>query len=132
MRTKLAAVLLTLAASVSLLSVAAPAQAALTDCPLGSFCLWTGTDYSGSRYSYTKATIDNHYRDGIELSSGISNRAYSFFNHTSVAINIYDSVDCSYNPWTRTMSAGQYATAQGSDWGGRVSSIQFTSSQPSC
>ena len=132
MRTKLKAALLTLAASVSLLSVAAPAQAALTDCPLGSFCLWTATNYSGSRFQYSKATFDAHYRHGIEFGSGVSNRGYSFYNHTTVAINIYDSGDCSYSPWTRTMASGQYATAQGSDWGGRVSSAQIKAYAPAC
>jgi hypothetical protein len=132
MRTKITAALLTLAASIGLLVTAAPAQAALTDCPTGSFCIWTATNYGGSRYQYSKATLDAHYRHGIELGSGVSNRGYSFYNHTTVSINIYDSADCSYSPWTRTMARGQYATAQGSDWGGRVSSIQITAYQPSC
>jgi hypothetical protein len=132
MRTKIAAFLLTLAATLGVLTATTPAQAAANDCPLGSFCIWTSTNYSGSRYQYSRATIENHYRHGIELGSGVSNRGYSFFNRMTVPINIYDSFDCEYSPWTRTMSAGQEATAQGSDWGGRVSSIQLLDYDPNC
>jgi hypothetical protein len=114
-------------------SAATPAYAAASDCPVDNFCIWTATNYSGSRFQYTKTTLVNGVNNGIRLTSGISNRGYSFYNHLSGAswkVNIYDSGNCAQSPWFRTMTSGQQATAQGSDWGGRVSSIQLTNASP--
>lgn len=132
MRNKIKAALVAVASAGILAAIPAPAHAALTDCSVGYFCWWTGTNYSGTRYSYNKATIDAGYRHGIRLGSLATNQADSWYNHTTVAINIYDDGACGYSPWTRTLSSGQYATSQGSDWKSRMSSFQITSYAPNC
>src|ERR1051325_9963399 len=101
----------------------APALAARTDCPSGYFCLWTSTNYSGSRYQWPQTTFNIAPNTGIAMGCGVSNRGYSFYNHLTQLVYIYDDGHCHTSPWYRQMSAGQYATAQGSDWGGRVSSV---------
>ena len=132
MRKMIMALVALVAAISASMAGAAPAQAALTDCPLGSFCWWTGQNYSGTRYTYNKSTIDAGTRHGIRLGTLASNQADSWYNHTTVAINIYDNGACGYSPWTRTLSSGQYATSQGSDWGSRMSSFQITAYAPNC
>lgn len=132
MRTKLKAALLALAATAGVLTAVTPAQAAVTDCPLGNFCIWTGYGYTGTRYQYAKASIDAGTNHGIRLGTLASNHGRAFYNHTTVAINIYDNGACGYSPWTRTMTSGQFANAQGSDWTDRVSSIQIESYAPNC
>lgn len=122
----------TLAALVAGTAIATPAQAAVTDCALGNFCIWTGYGYTGTRYTYAKNSIDAGTNHGVRLGTLASNHGRSFYNHTTVAINIYDNGACGYNPWTRTMTSGQFANAQGSDWGDRVSSIQIESYAPNC
>jgi hypothetical protein len=111
---------------------AVPAQAALSDCPSGYMCIWTSTNFTGSRFQYSYGTLVDSYHNGIRLTSGISNHGYSFYNKlgTGLEINIYDSVNCAQSPWYRTMDQFQSATTQGSDWGGRVSSIQLTPASP--
>lgn len=132
MRHRILAFALALAALLGLIGVASPAQAALLDCPNHYFCLWTGTGYTGARYQWSYAQIDATARNGFWLGSGVSNRGYSFYNRSGTTMNIYDDPNCAYSPWTRTMANGQYANAAGSDWGGRVSSIQFETSAPAC
>ncbi len=107
-----------------------PAQAAWTDCPDNYFCIWTGTNATGSRYQYHRETIQDGTNNGLRLGSGISNRGYSFYNRSHVWIGIFDSNNCRKSPWWRAMDNNQYATAQGSDWGGRVSSIQLGNAIP--
>lgn len=116
---------------------ASPAQAAASDCPTNTFCLWTAINYGGSRYEYPRsAFLDgssyNPTHNGIRLTSGVANHGYSFYNRlgSSWPVNIYDDLNCSTADWYRTMVNGQMATAQGSDWGGRVSSIQLQSASP--
>ena len=109
---------------------AAPAQAAASDCPSGYFCIWTATNYSGSRYQYAYGTFVDSYHNGIRLGSGISNRGYSFYNRTGSAVRIFDDGTFHLSPWARDMNNGQQATTQGSDWGGRVSSIQLQAASP--
>jgi hypothetical protein len=118
---------------VVLFGMQAPARAEFADCPTEYFCIWTGINGTGSRYQWSKQTIINGTANGIRLGSGITNRGYSFYNRlqgASWAVNIYDSGNCNRSPWYRTMQAGQGATAQGSDWGGRVSSIQLWNASP--
>lgn len=106
------------------LAPSSPALAALQDCSYGSFCMWTSTNYTGARFEWTKATIVA--QKGISMGSGVSNRGYSFFNRVDQTVTIFDRNDCNYGSssgWKRNMVSGQYATAQGSDWGGRVSSV---------
>lgn len=109
---------------------AAPVQAAWVDCPDYYFCIWTSTNATGSRYQYHYNTFVGSYHNGIRLGSGITNRGYSFYNRTHSWVGIFDSVDCRKSPWWRTMDSAQYATAQGSDWGGRVSSVQLGNAIP--
>lgn len=132
MRNKLKVALLAGAVAAGVLAAASPAQAALTDCPVGNFCIWSSTNYGGTRWTFNKSSIDAGTNHGIRLGTFATNQGSSFYNHTTVKINIYDSNDCEYSPWTRTMSSGQYATAQGSDWDNRVSSIQITAEAPYC
>jgi hypothetical protein len=132
MRNKAKAALLAVAAAAGALTAPATAQAAVTDCPIGYFCIWVGTGYTSTRYQWNKSTIDAQANDGFTLPVGPNNRGNSFYNHTTVAINIYDASHCAYSPWTRTMLSGQFANAAGSDWGNRVSSIQIESSAPDC
>ena len=120
-----------LLASIGLFS--APAQAAASDCPSGYFCIWTGTGYSGSRYQWSESTLIDSYHNGIRLGTGINNRGYSFYNHlthTNMKVMIFDNGTCADSGWYRTMVIGQMANASGSDWGGRVSSIQLWNAFP--
>lgn len=132
MHAKVKAALLAAAATVGILAAPTPAHAALTDCALGNFCIWTGTGYTGTRYTYNKSAIDAGTRHGLRLGTFASNQGSSFYNHTTVSINIYDDGACGYSPWTRTMTSGQYANAAGSDWDNRVSSIQIAAYAPNC
>lgn len=132
MITKIKVALVALVASLATVTIAAPAHADLTDCPLGSFCFWTLTNYQGTRYTYNKGDIDTYYRRGVRLGKFASNRANSWFNNTTVSMNIYDDGACGYSPWTRTLAPKQYATAQGSDWGNRMSSFQVAAYAPNC
>jgi peptidase inhibitor family I36 len=134
MRVKIQAALASVAAMIGLgIGVAAaPAQAAVTDCPVGNFCIWTLTNYSGTRYTINYSDIYAGSNHGYRLGTFASNRGRSFYNHTTASINIYDDGACGYSPWTRTMSSGQYATSQGSDWGDRVSSLQIARYAPNC
>ena len=116
---------------VSLLSFSAvPAQAAWSDCPDYYFCIWTNTNATGSRYQYHYNTFVNSYHNGIRLGSGVANRGYSFYNRTHYWVGIFDDGTCHKSPWWRIMTNNQYATAQGSDWGGRVSSVQLGNAIP--
>lgn len=124
----------TLAAAAAAISIAAPANAAASDCPVNNFCLWTGTAFSGSRYQFTRAafTGGTSVHNGIRLTSGVTNMGSSFYNRlgSSWSVNIYDSTNCATSPWFRTMVNGQSANAAGSDWDNRVSSIQLQSASP--
>ena len=113
-------------------AVAAPAQAAWTDCPDHYFCLWTGINgnATGTRYQWHYNTFVDSYHNGIRLESGISNRGWSFYNRTHAAVIIFDANNCSTASWHREMQNNQYASAPGSDWGGRVSSLQLWNASP--
>lgn len=131
MRNKIKIFLMALAVALGLgVGVAAPAQAAWTDCPDYYFCIWTSTNATGSRYQYHYNTFVDSYHNGIRLGSGITNRGYSFYNRTHVWVGIFDSTNCNKSPWWRGMDNNQYATSQGSDWGGRVSSVQLGNAIP--
>lgn len=119
--------------AVILFGMQAPARAEFADCPEEYFCIWTSINGTGSRFQWSKRTIIDGTANGIRLGSGITNRGYSFYNRligTNWAVNVYDSGNCNRSPWYRTLLGGQAATAQGSDWGGRVSSIQLSSASP--
>jgi hypothetical protein len=109
---------------------AAPAQAAWSDCPDYYFCIWTSTNATGARFQYHYNTFVDSYHNGIRLGSGVANRGFSFYNRTHVWVGIFDSNNCVKAPWWRTMNNNQYATTQGSDWGGRVSSVQLGNAIP--
>lgn len=109
-----------------------PARAGVNDCPLGNFCIWTGYGYTGTRYTIPYNSINGGTRHGYRLGASASNHGRAFFNRTNVAMNIYDNGACGYYPWTRTMAAGQYADARGSDWTDRVSSVQVERYAPNC
>jgi len=131
MRSKIMTALMALAVAVGLgVGVASPAQAAWADCPDNYFCIWTNVNATGGRYQYHRDTIQDGTNNGLRLGSGISNRGYSFYNRSHVWIGIFDSNNCRKSPWWRGMDNNQYATAQGSDWGGRVSSIQLGNAIP--
>lgn len=116
------------------LAVSSPAQAAFSDCPSNYVCIWAGTNATGSRFQWSKQTILNGTNNGIRLGSGITNRGYSFYNRLTGggnwAVYLFDSYNCVEQPWRRSLSQGQQATAQGSDWGGRVSSFQLWNAAP--
>jgi hypothetical protein len=131
MRNRIIALLLSLMAALGVgFTAASPAQAVMGECTSGSFCIWTNTNYTGSRYQYSYATLVDAYHNGIRLGSGITNRGYSFYNRTGDWVAIYDASNCSTASWYRDMYSGQFASAEGSDWGGRVSSIQLTRASP--
>lgn len=126
----LVALVAMIAAMVGGLVVAAPARAAMGECTSGYFCIWTNTNYTGSRFQWSYGTLVDSYHNGIRLGSGITNRGYSFYNRTGDWVTIFDSGTCALSPWYRDMYSGQFASATGSDWGGRVSSIQLTRASP--
>lgn len=128
----LAAGVIATAVAAGVLASAAPAHAAVTDCPTGNFCIWTLNNYTGTRYTINYSDIYAGTNHGYRLGVFASNKGRSFYNHTTTSINIYDDGACGYNPWTRTMASGQYATSQGSDWGDRVSSLQIARYAPNC
>lgn len=132
MRNKIKAALVALVASAGIIAAPVPASAAVADCPLGSFCIWIGYNFTSTRYTFNKSSIDAGTRHGLRLGVGPNNRGRSFYNHTTTAINIYDNGACGYSPWTRTMSSGDWANAQGSDWPDRVSAIQIEAYAPNC
>jgi hypothetical protein len=133
MRNRIIAALVALAAALGIgLGVASPAQAAWADCPDHYFCLWTGINgnATGTRYQWHYNTFVDSYHNGIRLPSGISNRGWSFYNRSHAAVIIFDAVDCNTGSWNREMQNNQYASAPGSDWGGRVSSLQLWNASP--
>ena len=72
---------------------AAPAQAAIQNCPSGSFCLWEGYEHDGGMYRWSgdDSTLANDYfRAGVP----VSNNASSIYNNGHVAayddVRIYD------------------------------------------
>ncbi|MCW2829599.1 MAG: hypothetical protein JWP31_291 [Aeromicrobium sp.] len=72
--TVLTSALVTLAASVTVYGLQAPANAALSDCPSGYICLWTGSQYTGSM---RKVSTTGSYQS-IGLAS-----VNSYYNHRS-------------------------------------------------
>lgn len=56
---------------------AAPAQAALADCPNAYVCLWTNAYYGGTMYKWTPGSIQQAPNHCVQLSSGISQQASS-------------------------------------------------------
>lgn len=122
-----------LAATMIVLVGAQPAKAVPADCPLGYFCIWYGNDGLGTRYQFPYSQFLSGQNNGISFGSGLSNRGYSFYNRlgetsgVSRSVAIIDSAHCNPTPWFRKMVNAQFATTQGSDWGGRVSSIQLYS-----
>lgn len=129
-RRLIAAIAALVAGIVGSLVAVAPAQAAPSDCPSGYMCIWTNINGTGARFQWSYGTIVDSYHNGVRLGSGITNRGLSFYNRTGSAIRIYDDPTCHLSPWARDMSNGQYATAQGSDWGNRVSSFQLQAASP--
>jgi len=70
---RLAFTLLIVAASLAAVEVPANAGSRAT-CPSGSFCVWTGTDFEGSRYSFNDVSDYNRiYVDPIR--SAYNNRS---------------------------------------------------------
>ena len=128
----LAATIAAVAATAGLIAPS-PGYALASDCPSDYFCVWINYDYLGGRWQASKTQFVNAYHNGIHLPTGFNNAGKSFYNHligSSWQVNIYDSANCFQGPWYRTMQAGQKATAQGSDWGNRVSSVQLSSASP--
>ncbi|MCZ2525840.1 peptidase inhibitor family I36 protein, partial [Streptomyces sp. HB2AG] len=61
---------------------AVPAQAAVSDCPSGNFCMWTATDYRGTmgKYSWHKEVLSDALRNNDES---------SFNNMSSAGMELY-------------------------------------------
>lgn len=134
MRNRILAAALGFAALIGGLSFASPAQAADPNaaCPSGTFCIFTGQNYTGTRWTFTLDMFLDGYNNGIRLSSGINNKGESFVNRMQEGYSIwmFDSGTCASYPWARKMTLGQAATSQGSDWGHRVSSVQLAPAAP--
>jgi len=64
-----------LIAAASLVAVEAPASAGVkSTCPSGYFCVWTGTDYNGSRYQFRN--VDDYNRINADpIRSAYNNRS---------------------------------------------------------
>lgn len=60
--------------------VAAPAQAALSDCNNGYVCLFTNLSYGGDVYQWTPGHIKTLQGDCLVLTSSIDNKATSLSN----------------------------------------------------
>lgn len=124
------AILVGLAAFVATLTTTPQqAQAKPGACSRGSFCIWTNINYSGSRFEYSLSKFHAGRNLGIRLSPAIANRGYSFANFTGLNVRLYDASNCARQPWTQVMERGRIVSAQGTNWGGRVSSIQLTPGQ---
>lgn len=133
MRKAMLAVLMSAAAAVAGLMTPSPGYAVASDCPTDYFCVWINYDYLGGRWQASKTQFVNAYHNGIHLPTGFNNAGKSFYNHlsgASWAVIIFDASNCSTGSWNREMQAGQKATAQGSDWGNRVSSVQLWNASP--
>ncbi|MFE1904535.1 peptidase inhibitor family I36 protein [Streptomyces gardneri] len=102
---------------------AAPAQAAISDCPSGYFCAWktdngTGTMYKTSANTATLGTWDNTFR--------------SVVNRTNKFACLYDEPN-----YADEAGAGVIPSSPtGSEWGGpgsnSVSSLKFTVTEREC
>jgi hypothetical protein len=133
---KLSVLLASIALALDLTAV--PATAAASDCPDLRFCIWTGDNFTGSRYEYSRSNFTDTgspthpLYNGIRLPSGLTNQGSSFYNRLGQYwdVNIYDAVNCDAGQWFRTVVNGQAANAAGSDWQNRVSSIQLQSASP--
>jgi hypothetical protein len=99
------------AASISSLPATATemSPAVLSDCPSGSFCVWTGTGFSGTMQ---KISATNSYRS-ITLSS-----TKSFYNHRSQRSWLHATPDgsgastCVEPGASRASTSGWQATAE--------------------
>lgn len=129
MRTSLLRRLATVATALGLSSVgflgagAAPAQAAVSDCPSGYFCAWktdngTGTMYKTNTNVATLGGWDNTFR--------------SVVNRTNKYACLYDDA----NHGLDGMVGVVYPSPSGSEWGGpgsnSVSSLKFVPTEREC
>ncbi|MBT2440873.1 VCBS repeat-containing protein [Streptomyces sp. ISL-36] len=127
MRTSLLRRLATVATALGLTSAgflgagAAPAQAAISDCPSGYFCAWktdngTGTMYKTNTNVATLGTWDNTFR--------------SVVNRTSQFVCMYDETNYGGTGWSREPDPA------GTEWGGpgsnSVSSVKFVRTEREC
>lgn len=115
-------------AAAALLSPAAPAQAAWSDCPSGQFCMWTGYQGTGSICQYSTYEIRTYggFKTRID---GCNNNTRSWWNRSGTYnIMVIDGDGCDvYTPyWKRVLQPGQSATGEGSDWNNRISSINVS------
>ncbi|MEU5215377.1 FG-GAP-like repeat-containing protein [Streptomyces sp. NPDC020807] len=106
-------------------TAAAPAQAAVSDCPSGYFCAWksdnaTGTMYKTNVNTATLGTWDNTFR--------------SVVNRTSKVACLYDAANYSDAEANGAMVIP--SSPSGSEWGGpgstSVSSVKFTVTEREC
>ncbi|MFI8914872.1 FG-GAP-like repeat-containing protein [Streptomyces sp. NPDC053513] len=101
---------------------AAPAQAAISDCPSGYFCAWksdngTGTMYKTNANRATLGTWDNTFR--------------SVVNHTNKFACLYDSPNYDVNSGTSVWAPD----TRGTEWGypgNSVSSIKLVPTEREC
>ncbi|WP_228981791.1 FG-GAP-like repeat-containing protein [Streptomyces sp. DH12] len=108
--------------SLGLLAGAAPAQAAISDCPAGYFCAWktdngTGTMYKTNTDKATLGTWDNTFR--------------SVVNRTSRFACLHDDPNHGETGFVDTWEPD----ARGTEWGhsqGNVSSVRFVPTSREC
>ncbi|MER7946433.1 peptidase inhibitor family I36 protein [Streptomyces sp. NPDC096079] len=128
MRTSLLRRVVTVATTLGLTSLglfgagAAPAQAAIRDCPSGYFCAWTSDDGTGTMYrtNVNRATLgtwDNRFR--------------SVVNHTNKYACLYDAPNYDVDGGTSIWGPDPAGTEWGYSWSS-VSSVKFVPTEREC
>lgn len=120
------------AVATGLAAGAAPAQAALRDCPSGNFCFWFNSDYQGARadFFYSDRNLaDNLFDDGPGTANGfnvqVEDNAASVANRTGSVAVIYNWRNCNQDGGASAVQAGDERTLGALK--NKVSSVSLTS-----
>lgn len=114
---------------------ASPAQASLwSQCPSGSFCVFTSYFGENSQYPYCVFPGSQLAIQGLTIPSQCNNNSKSWSNKTPYSIILIDAGNCSMSGtgWRRTMGPGNNADGRGSDWINRISSLNRSGNANFC
>lgn len=98
------AVLATILVSVGIVTSADMAQAAKNDCSVGTFCIWSSTNYTGQRCQYTPPAF---VESPINFSGSCDNNAASAYNRASINLTLFTAYNCNQSGSVYTILAGQ-------------------------